>query len=158
MSEYPARREPPKSRFFIIHYKLRDSHVFERFVCLSQIKNVITKFKICNFWRLLNDCERIVTILETLFIVKKHYIDFDLEIPIEVCTDRSISYQEWVHVRWRGAQKDLKITDIDLIKKKHCVLASTKAKWSEKSLFGNSGHRFRFQTVTNLSFVLKDFF
>ena len=84
MSEYPARREPPKSRFFIIHYKLRDSHVFERFVCLSQIKNVITKFKICNFWRLLNDCERIVTILETLFIVKKHYIDFDLEIPIEV--------------------------------------------------------------------------
>ena len=41
---------------------------------------------------LLNDCERVVTILKTMFIVKTHYIDFDLEIPIEVCTDRFISH------------------------------------------------------------------
>ena len=41
---------------------------------------------------LLNGCERIVNILKTIFIVKTHYIDFDLEIPIEVSTDRSISY------------------------------------------------------------------
>ena len=150
----------PKIKFF--HYLLkidRKLRIWEICVFCFQ-KKCDKKIKIWNFWMLLNDCERIVTILKTIFIVKTHYIDFYFEIPMEVCTDRSVSYvllRSMVHIRWRGPQKDLKITDIDRIKKKHCVLASTKAKWPEKSLFGNSGHRFRFQTVTDLLFFLEIF-